>query len=181
MAYFIGFFAAKRFSLPTEVLQFDRLDEVLGTGFAQMGLMSFRGWSWIFLTNLRALALATILGIFTFGIVGELVLMLSIGIIGYFAGNLGLAGQEVGRILTALVLPHAILEVPAAIFIGAAILQLGMIFMSPSKGSTLGESWITALAEWARISIGLVIPLLIGAALLETFLTPQIALLLLTG
>jgi uncharacterized membrane protein SpoIIM required for sporulation/ABC-type transport system involved in multi-copper enzyme maturation permease subunit len=181
VAYFIGFFAARRFSLPKEVLQFDQLDEVLGTGFAQMGLMSFRGWSWIFLTNLRALALATIFGIFTFGIVGELVLMLSIGIIGYFAGNLGLAGQEVGRILTALVLPHAILEIPAAIFIGAAILQLGMIFMSPSKGSTLGESWITALAEWARISIGLVIPLLIGAALLETFLTPQIALLLLTG
>jgi uncharacterized membrane protein SpoIIM required for sporulation len=180
-AYMIGYFTARKFTIPAEALQFDHLDEVLETGFAQLGLMSFRGWSWILLTNIRALALASIFGIFTFGIVGELVLMLSIAIIGYFAGNLGLAGQEVTRILTALVLPHAILEIPAAIIMGGAILQLGMIFMSPTKGSTLGESWLTAFAEWARISIGLVIPLLMGAAFLETFLTPQIAILLLTG
>jgi uncharacterized membrane protein SpoIIM required for sporulation len=133
------------------------------------------------MTNVRALLLASIFGVFTFGIVGQLILMLSIGIVGYFAGNLALAGQEVGRLLTALVLPHATLEIPAAILMGAAILQLGMIFMSPTRGRTLGESWIAAFAEWARISIGLVIPLLIGAALLETFVTPQIALLLLTG
>jgi uncharacterized membrane protein SpoIIM required for sporulation len=153
LAYFIGYFAASIYTIPADILQFDRLDEMLGTGFAQMGLMSLRGWSWIFVTNIRALLVASIFGIFTFGIVGELVLMLSIGIIGYFAGNLGLAGQEVGRLLTALVLPHAILEIPAAILMGAAILQLGMIFMSPIKGSTLGESWITAFAEWARLSI----------------------------
>jgi uncharacterized membrane protein SpoIIM required for sporulation len=64
---------------------------------------------------------------------------------------------------------------------GGAILQLGMTIMSPPMGKTLGESWLTALAEWARISIGLVIPLLIGAALLETFLTPRIALMMLSG
>jgi len=181
VAYFIGSATAVKFTIPAEVLQVDRLDEMLGTGFAQMGLMSLKGWSWIILTNIRALALATIFGIFTFGIFGQLLLMLPIAIIGYFAGNLGLAGQEVGRFMIALVLPHAILEIPAAILIGAAILQLGMTFMSPTNGSTLGESWLTALAEWARISIGLVLPMLIGAALLETFLTPRIALMLLTG
>jgi uncharacterized membrane protein SpoIIM required for sporulation len=45
----------------------------------------------------------------------------------------------------------------------------------------LGESWLTALAEWARISIGFVIPLLIGAAVLESYLTPKIAIMMLSG
>ena len=100
-AYFLGFFTATKFTIPAEMLQVDQLDIMLESGFAQMGLMSLRGWSWIILTNFRALALATIFGIFSFGIFGVLLLMLPIAIIGYFAGNLSLAGQEVGRFLTA--------------------------------------------------------------------------------
>jgi uncharacterized membrane protein SpoIIM required for sporulation len=83
--------------------------------------------------------------------------------------------------MTALVLPHGILEVPAAILAGAAILQLGMAAISLPKGSSLGEGWMTSLAEWARVSIGIVLPLLIAAAFLEVFLTPRIAVWLLSG
>lgn len=180
-AYILGILTASRFRIPAEALQFDRIGETLGSDFAQLGFMSVRGWSWILLTNIRALGIATILGIFSFGIFGELLLMLPIAIIGYFAGSISLAGQNATHFLTALVLPHAILEVPAAILIGSAILQLGMTIMSPPIGNTLGESWLIALAEWARISLGIVLPLLIGAAILETFLTPRIALMMLTG
>jgi uncharacterized membrane protein SpoIIM required for sporulation len=180
-AYFVGDLTASRFRIPSEAFQFDRLDETLGSDFAQMGLMSVKGWSWILFTNIRALGIATVFGIFSFGIFGELLLMLPIAIIGYFAGNLGLAGYSVTYYLTALVLPHAILEFPAAILIGAVILQLGMTIMSPVKENTLGESWMTAMAEWARVSVGLVLPLLIGAAILESFVTPRIAILMLPG
>jgi uncharacterized membrane protein SpoIIM required for sporulation/ABC-type transport system involved in multi-copper enzyme maturation permease subunit len=179
--YFIGLEVANQFRIPEEALQLDRLDETLGSQFSQLGLMSIKGWSWIFLTNMRALGIATIFGIFSFGIFGEILLMLPIAVIGYFAGNLSLVGQNTIEFLIALVLPHAVLELPAAILMGGAILQLGMTIMSPPKGRTLGESWITALAEWARISVGLVIPLLIGAAILETYLTPRIALMMLSG
>jgi len=180
-AYFVGDITANRFRIPAEAFQFDRLNETLGSEFAQVGLMSLRGWSWILLTNIRALGLATLFGIFSFGILGELLLMLPIAIIGYFAGNLGLAGHDAAFYLSALVLPHAVMEFPAAIIIGAAILQLGMTIMSPTKGSTLGESFLKAMAEWARISIGLVIPLLIGAAIIESFITPRIAIMMLSG
>jgi len=180
-AYVIGNLLAERFTIPAEALQFDRLNETIESEFAQLGWMSSRGWSWVLFTNLRALVLATLFGIFSFGVFGEVLLMLSIAIIGYFAGNLGLAGQNVTQILVGLVLPHAILEIPAAILIGGAILQLGMTIMSPPKGSTLGESWITALAEWVRIFVGLVFPLLVGAAFLETYVTPRIAIIMLSG
>jgi uncharacterized membrane protein SpoIIM required for sporulation len=46
---------------------------------------------------------------------------------------------------------------------------------------SLGESWLQALAEWARINLGLVVPLLAAAAALEVFLTPLVALRLLAG
>jgi uncharacterized membrane protein SpoIIM required for sporulation len=180
-AYLLGSIEAAKYRLPSEAFQFDRLNETLGSEFAQLGLMSLRGWSWIFFTNIRALVIATLFGIFSFGILGELLLMLPIAIIGYFAGNLSLAGYDAVHYLIALVLPHAILEFPAAILMGGAILQLGMTIMSPPKGTTIGESWLTALAEWARISLGFVIPMLIGAAILESFLTPRIALMLLSG
>jgi uncharacterized membrane protein SpoIIM required for sporulation/ABC-type transport system involved in multi-copper enzyme maturation permease subunit len=179
--FIVGGITAAHFRIPAEAFQFDRLDETLGSEFAQLGLMSIKGWSWILLTNIRALGLATLFGIFSFGILGEILLMTPIAIIGYFAGNLSLAGYNASRFLIALVLPHAVVEVPAAILIGAAILQLGMTMMSPSKGSSLGESWLTAMAEWARISIGFVIPLLIGAAILESYLTPKIAIMMLSG
>lgn len=179
--YLLGTYLSGQFALPEEYLQLDQIGAVLGEQLEQFGLMNGAGWALILTTNIRALAIATFLGIFSFGIFGELALMAPIAIIGYVAGNLGLAGQNVIGFLATLVLPHAILEVPAAIFAGAAILQLGMVFISPPRGGTLGESWIKALADWARVAVGLVLPLLVGAALLETYVTPKIALWFFSG
>jgi len=124
---------------------------------------------------------ASLLGIFTFGVLSQILLMVSIGLVGYFAGNLALAGISVQRYLVALVLPHAIFEIPAAILAGAAILQLGMAAISLPKGTSLGEGWIRALAEWARVGVGIVLPMLIVAAALEVFVTPRVAIALLLG
>jgi uncharacterized membrane protein SpoIIM required for sporulation len=53
--------------------------------------------------------------------------------------------------------------------------------VSPAGGRSLGTSWLSALAEWSRVMLGLVIPLLAAAAAIEVFLTPRLALLLLPG
>jgi uncharacterized membrane protein SpoIIM required for sporulation len=79
------------------------------------------------------------------------------------------------------VAPHGILEIPAAILAGAAIVQLGLAALSLPKGSSLGESWLMALAIWARTILGLVVPLLLAAAALEVYLTPWIAMQLFRG
>jgi len=61
------------------------------------------------------------------------------------------------------------------------MLQLGMAAISVPKGGSLGEGWIAAFAEWARIMLGVVLPLLICAAALEVFLTPRVAVWLLVA
>lgn len=179
--FFVGISLAGRFRLPLDMIQLDRVDEILAGQLSQLNISSVSGWLWILINNVKALLLAAVLGIFSFGILAELLLLTPIAIIGYLGGNLGLAGQDVLLFLTALVLPHALFEVPAAIISGGAILKLGMVFISPPEGKSLGETWVQGLAEWTRISLGIVLPLLIIAAFVEAFLTPKIASILLSG
>jgi uncharacterized membrane protein SpoIIM required for sporulation len=81
----------------------------------------------------------------------------------------------------ALVVPHALLEIPAAIIAGASILELGMALIRPDGEGTLGRRWLVALAEWARVGLAVVVPLLAAAAAIEVFLTPLVALRMLGG
>jgi uncharacterized membrane protein SpoIIM required for sporulation/ABC-type transport system involved in multi-copper enzyme maturation permease subunit len=179
--FFVGYKQADVFRLPAEIFQVNAFDKDWLEILREFGMLTPSGVVKILWANIRALILTTILGIFTFGVLAEVLLMAPLMITGYFAGSLTQAGQGAFQYITALVLPHAILEVPAAILAGAAILQLGMAAISVPKGSSLGEGWTTSLAEWARISIGIVLPLLIAAAFLEVFLTPRIAVWLLSG
>lgn len=180
-AFFVGVRLAPRFVLPLDPSTFEALPDNLGQQLQNFGMMSAEGWWWILRNNLTALAIAALLGMFTFGVASVILLMAPIGLVGYLAGNLALAGQDAGLYLAGLVLPHATLEVPAALLAGAAVLRLGLAAVSLPQGTSLGESWLKALAEWARIGLGLVLPLLMVAALLEVFVTPRVAAWLLGG
>lgn len=177
----IGAVLATKFTLPSEIFSISTSQADLESTLRQFGMFSSEGVWKIFFTNMRALALATLLGAFTFGVLSLAVLMAPFIIIGYIFGNLLLAGAGAMTYMLALVVPHGIFEVPAAILAGAAILQLGMAAISQPKGASLGEGWMRALAEWARIMIGIVVPLLIAAAIVEVFVTPHLALRLLFG
>jgi len=181
LAFWIGTRLASVYVLPGEALRLDQLDQGFMENLTRFGMMSGRGWVWVFTNNLRAVGLATVLGGFSLGVLAQVLLMTPVAMTGYIAANLATAGQDTLRFLAALVLPHAMLEVPAALLAGAAILKLGLAAVSPQKDGSLGESWLIALASWARVSLGLVIPLLALAAFVEVFVTPQVALLLLSG
>ncbi len=179
--YLMGWRMAKVFTLPAEVFQMEHFEGTLLEDLASFGLLSTAGWLRILSNNVRALALASLLGVFSFGVMAVILLMAPLGIVGYFAGNVAAAGLSASRFLVALVLPHALLEVPAALLAGAAILRLGLAVVSPPGGRSLGEAWLGALAEWARVGLGLVVPLLVLAAAVEVFLTPHVAVWLLAG
>lgn len=181
IGYFIGVELSQEFTLPLGSIGLNAFEADLAVYLRQFGFFSGLGWLRILSTNIRALALASLLGTFTFGVLALILLMTPIGIIGYFMGNLSLAGESALLYMTSLVLPHGIVEIPAAILAGASILQLGMAVISVPKGTSLGDGWIAALAEWARIGAGLILPLLVIAAALEVFVTPRIAIMLLSG
>jgi uncharacterized membrane protein SpoIIM required for sporulation len=129
--------------------------------------------------NVRVLLLAMILGVFSFGVVGVMPLLATMGVAGYLIGALGRIGLPVVPMVVGLILPHGILEIPAAILATAAVLHSGAVLARPVQGKTTGEVWLEALADWAKVMVGVVIPLLLLAAVVEVWITPRVALLIL--
>jgi uncharacterized membrane protein SpoIIM required for sporulation/ABC-type transport system involved in multi-copper enzyme maturation permease subunit len=179
--YGIGLWAARQWTLPAEMFSRQADPQDILASLRGLGFLQPEGWLWVLSNNVRAVLLASLLGAFTFGVLALVLLMIPVLIVGYFAGNLALAGASVGTVLAAMVLPHAIVEIPAAMLAGAAIVRWGMVVVSPARGRSLGHLWLGGFAEWARLMVGLVIPLLALAAAIEVFLTPQIAIRVLFG
>ena len=183
-AVFVGISQADVFPIPSALLDWGNLEEGLVTGIEDFGPIRFfsvQGLGIIFLHNLRAIALDTLLGIFSFGVLGIITLILPFSIIGYFTAIVGQTGLSPTLFLAGFVLPHGIFEIPAIILTGALIIRLGLTLVTPNKNYTIGEAWIRTLADWTRLILFLVIPLLVVAAFLEVFVTPRIALALFGG
>jgi len=175
IAYLAGASLAPQFRLPSDIVSFDKISQGFIEGLQAARFYSSSGILVIWLQNIRAVLIAAVLGIFSFGVLGMLVLMLPLALIGYVAANVSLAGHSALTFLAALVLPHGLVEIPTMILAGAAILNLGATFTAPAEGKTIGEAWLHALAKWAKIMLGVVIPLFFIAALVEVFITPQVA------
>jgi uncharacterized membrane protein SpoIIM required for sporulation/ABC-type transport system involved in multi-copper enzyme maturation permease subunit len=167
---------ARIFIIPKDAFHFENFDSGFMRGLESISLLSTTGVLTILLHNLRVVLIATVLGIFSFGVLGVLILMIPLTILSYLIANAYAAGISVTSFTIGLVLPHAIFEIPAMILAGAAILNLGATLATPAHGQSIGEAWLTALARWVKVMIVAVIPLFILAAIMEVYITPQVAL-----
>ena len=181
---YLGASQVEKLSLPAAAFNLDKLqslDDSILEQFRKIGFFSIGNVATIWLHNLRAAAIAWLLGAFTFAIAGVLVLMLPLTLIGFLAGVAGLSVINPFLFIAAFTLPPGLLETPAIVLTGAAILQVGASFVTPARGKTIGEVWLRATADWIKVTLVLVIPFFLGAAVLEVFITPRFALLLLGG
>jgi uncharacterized membrane protein SpoIIM required for sporulation/ABC-type transport system involved in multi-copper enzyme maturation permease subunit len=172
------------FGLSGSTLSMDALqslDDSFLEQFKQIGFFNVGNVAYIWTHNLRAAALAWLAGAFTFAVAGVLILMLPLTLIGFLAGVAGLAGINPWLFVAAFTLPHGLLEIPAILITGAAILQVGATFVTPARGQTIGEAWLCAMADWVKLTVALVVPLFLGSAFLEVFLTPRFAIWVLGG
>jgi uncharacterized membrane protein SpoIIM required for sporulation/ABC-type transport system involved in multi-copper enzyme maturation permease subunit len=173
--YSVGLYYARIYIIPPEVFVFDdwytRFSEVL----IQTGLHGLSGVLLVIGQNLRVLAVASILAVFSFGILLVLILMVPTALVGYLVSQMVVAGME-PAVLWAALIPHSLLEIPAAILAGAAALRLGASVLAPPPGKTVGEGWMAALADATRLWFVLILPVLIVAALVEIYVTPAIVL-----
>jgi uncharacterized membrane protein SpoIIM required for sporulation len=107
-------------------------------------------------------------------VAGLLVVMLPLVLLGYFAASFAGMGISPFLFATAFVVPHGIVELPALMLAGAAILYIGARIVAPSQGKSIGEVFVLGLAEWSQVIVGFVAPMLLGAAALEVFVTPWV-------
>jgi uncharacterized membrane protein SpoIIM required for sporulation/ABC-type transport system involved in multi-copper enzyme maturation permease subunit len=130
--------------------------------------------------NERVLLAASLLAIFTFGVMGIFFAVVPFGILGFLLGQPALAALGIGTFLAAVV-PHSLVEIPAAVLAAAAAVRLGTVITRPPEGQGVWESWLRALADTIKIGIGVVFPLLVIAAIIEVYVTPRIVQLTLGG
>lgn len=179
VAMALGFWAgasqAEVFVIPASLVNVDQLGQGFIQGLESMRFFTASGVIGVWLHNLQVVLLASLLGIFSFGVLGIIVMMLPMMIIGYFMASMAHLGMSPAVFLGGLVLPHGIIEIPALILAGAAILRMGATLATPARGRSLGEAWLGSLADWTKVVLGVVAPLLLAAAFIEVFITPHIA------
>jgi uncharacterized membrane protein SpoIIM required for sporulation/ABC-type transport system involved in multi-copper enzyme maturation permease subunit len=135
----------------------------------------------LFLNNTRAIIVMFVAGLFSFSVLGVLFYMVNIGLIGGLYALFELLGVQPLPLFLAGVLPHGIFELPALMIGSAAVLYMGVAIVTPQTGKSMGEVILELLADWAKIFVGLVMPMLAIAAVIEAYVTPGILLRVLGG
>lgn len=172
----VGFRVAQQFPLPVEALE---LPEVIDAGtfdsaVQASGLLpNFSIWA-ILWNNMRSLLLAALLALFTLGTAAELLLMAPMVIIAYVFFEIPKIGIDPGVFLTTFILPHGVVELPAAIIATAQAMRIGVtILRDPDAGGGV-MGMLRELGHFFQLFLAVVVPLLAIAALIEVHLTPQL-------
>ena len=157
------------------------VDSDLGREWQDLGLLPGLSVWGIFIHNVRALLIAAFLAVISFGVAPLLLLLIPLGMVGFLLGQAASVGYSPFITLAAFVLPHGLVEIPAAWIATAFALKIGAAILAPPRGLSLGEGFLLAIVNYLKIFFLLVVPLLLLAAFLEARVTPQVALWLLGG
>ncbi len=124
---------------------------------------------WIFSNNARVLALGFALSIITFGVAAYVVTPIVFIVLGYIGVQMFSAGYG-GLFLTGIV-PHGIVEIPIVLIATAAMFYVGASITKPPAGETVGHAWLSAFGGAVKVWLGLILPGLLIAALIESSIT----------
>lgn len=172
---YIGFLQSGRFQVSLSQAGISDINKQVGEILGTLPGATISHWIGYIWQNLRVLLLALPLGFFSFGVLGVIPGMASMGIVGYLMGILAQAGLSPWMYFTAFILPHGIFEIPAAIIAIAGVLRMGALMAKPDPDRSVSEVMLHSLGEWVKIMAGIVLPLLIIAACVEVWITPRIA------
>ncbi|HSM55329.1 MAG TPA: stage II sporulation protein M [Candidatus Sulfomarinibacteraceae bacterium] len=172
-AVLLGVLLAQQYTFPATVQsalqQADQLENLARLEGVLTGLPAT-----IFVHNVRVILLAIILGVFTFGVLGLAIFLLPWAVIGFIAMQLVYAGENAVLFVLATIAPHATIELPALLLVAAAALRWQTAVIAPQPDQTVSQSWLEAGADFARILVGIIAPLLLLAAVVEAYVTPLV-------
>lgn len=126
----------------------------------------------LFLHNTRTAIAFLLLGLVSFGTLGLTLFIGNIALVGGVMGAAYLVGYSPLLAFGAGILPHGIFELSAIFLATAAMLKVGAQLVTPQPDKGLGEILLIALADWFRVFVGIVVPFLAIAAVIEIYLTP---------
>jgi uncharacterized membrane protein SpoIIM required for sporulation len=126
----------------------------------------------LFLHNARTTVAFLLLGLVSFGTLGLTLFIGNIALVGGVLGAAHLVGYSPLLAFAAGILPHGLFELSAIILATAAMLKATAQLVTPQPDKSLGETLLLSLADWFRIFVGIVLPFLAIAAVIEIYVTP---------
>jgi uncharacterized membrane protein SpoIIM required for sporulation/ABC-type transport system involved in multi-copper enzyme maturation permease subunit len=126
----------------------------------------------LFYHNARTTVIFLLLGLVSFATLGVTLLLVNMGLVGAVLGGASLIGYSPLLMFVSGILPHGIFELTAIFLAAAAMFKVGAQLVTPQTEKSLGEVLLLSLADWFRVFIGLVVPLLAIAAIIEVYITP---------
>lgn len=176
VALAVGWAFVRKYPFPQGVINLENLSPQSFESISNVSFLPSLTTGGIFWHNVLVLAAAGLLALVSLGVLAVLLLMVSIALVGFMGGQMAWLGYSAWTFLAAFILPHGLLEIPAAAIATAFALRLGASVTATRPGLTVGEGMIIALADFIKVFIFLVVPLLLIAAFIEANLTPQIVL-----
>ena len=128
----------------------------------------------LFYHNARTTVAFLLLGLVSFGTLGLTLFMVNMALVGGVLGAASLVGYSPLAVLAVGLLPHGMFELSAVFLATAAMLKTGAQLVTPQADKSLGEMLLISLADWFRIFIGIAVPLLAVAAVIEIYITPRL-------
>jgi stage II sporulation protein M len=128
----------------------------------------------VFFHNARATVTFLLLGLVSFGTLGLTLFLGNIALVGGVMGAAHLVGYSSLLAFGVGILPHGLFELPAVFLAAAATLKVGAQLVTPQPDRALGEILLLSLADWFRVFVGIVLPFLAIAAVIEIYLTPEL-------
>ncbi len=129
---------------------------------------------WLFFSNVRATVAFLFAGLISFSTLGVALFMVNMALIGGVLGAASLIHFSPFLVFAVAILPHGLFELTAVTIATAAVLKVGAVIVTPQPDKSMGEIFLLSLADWFKVFIGLVVPLLAIAAVIEVYVTPAI-------
>ncbi len=129
---------------------------------------------YLFTNNVRATFFILLGGIVSFSVLGMLIYLVNVSLIGVVLGIFKLIGYSPLALFAAGLLPHGLFEIPALMIASAIVLRMAAVLVAPQLGKSMGQVVLELFADWAKVFLGVVVPLLGVAALVEAYITPLI-------
>ncbi len=132
--------------------------------------------------NLRVSIFSNLFSTFTFGLFAFLVPAVAFAQIGFVTSTLAARGGswlalDAASPLTfvlAYIVPHGIIELPAFILSAALGIRIGAALLSPPQGFSVGQNMLWALANFWKVWLLLLLPMILLGSLIEGLITPQV-------
>ncbi len=172
----LGAYFASLYPIPRDAFPLDRLTAENAGALRELRLPFNVSTRFIFFNNLRAVIMSMLAALISFGSLTLLITILNMGFVSFVVTEVIQLGYNPLLFISTFILPHGILELPAVLLSFTFALRIGAAMVSPPDGFDLTQGVLLTLANFIKVLLFLIIPMLLVAAYIEANITPQIVL-----